>query len=98
MNQFVEVEYDATLSRVVCKFLNQTDASVKSCFVRYGQCGGQLIQNVHENSTLEAPNSVILKVDHSTFDCYAITATNGVVTIIVEGRIMEPGNVILYMY
>ena len=99
MNQFVKVEYNATLSKVICRFHNQTDSRVKSCIVKYGQCGQQPVQTVQGNSTLEAPNSVVLSVavDHGILYCYTAAATNGIVTIMVEGRIMEPGNVILYM-
>ena len=84
-NEFVNVEYLSTTSTITCAFLDQTDTSIKSCSVMYGQqCEEMLIPGSQQNSTAEDPYSITLSVPEN-INCYEITASNGSFTIVVEG-------------
>ena len=75
-----------TTSAIVCKFLNEIDISVKLCAVMYGRCGEVLAYTTQENSTLESPNRIALRVDPGSLDCYVVTASSDTATVIVEGK------------
>ena len=85
-NQFVEVEYDRTASAITCRFLDETDTSVKLCTVMYGKCGQELVQTTQGSSTMETPNDVILSVNANILECYSVTASSDLVTVIVESN------------
>ena len=98
-NQFVRVEFNTTTSTIICRFLNQTDTSVKSCAVMYGQCDQELVGSQQGKSTMEAPNYIELRVDPagSGLDCYVVTASSEVFSVMVEARSRkEPGSAKLY--
>ena len=92
-NHFVGVEYSATLSAIICRFLNQTDTSVKSCTVMYGPCDQQSVKTTQGKTTLEAPNYIELHVDFTggSLDCYVVTASSGTSSVVVEARRMQTG-------
>ena len=94
-NQFVRVEYEEMSSTITCRFLNELDASTKSCVVMYGRCGQELDQTRQGNSTIEAPNTISLPVDSNRIDCYAVTANSGSLTIIVDSQANNEGKGIL---
>ena len=88
INRFVEVEYDRMTSSITCRFLDETDTSIKSCSVTYGQCSqvpGQVGQ-LGNSSTMETPNVVYIKIPVSGDDlkCYNVTASSDVFTVIVQ--------------
>ena len=84
-NQFVEVEYDRIASTITCRFLDETDTSVKLCTVMYGECGQELVQTTQGSSTMETPNNIVLSVDaNKNLECYSVTASSDLVTVIVE--------------
>ena len=76
------------MSTITCRFLNETDTSVKSCNVTYGQCGKELIQprQLGNHSTMGAPNIVYIKfpVDAASLECYNVTASSDVFTVIIQ--------------
>ena len=83
----MSVQYDSIRSTITCDFLDETDTSIKSCSVVYGQqCDQMLVPGPQQSSTLEAPNSITLKVDSENFNCYVVTASNDSFTIIEEIR------------
>lgn len=75
-----------TTSTIVCLFLNQTDTSIKSCTISYGQCGEVPAYTSWKNSTVESPNLIALAVDYGSLDCYEVTARSGTTIVIVEGK------------
>ena len=80
------VEYNSDTSTLSCIFLNELDASAKSCSVMYGQCGTKLEQN----APTENSNDTVLKVtlqDVVLPTCYIVKASNSTVSVIVEGSI-----------
>ena len=87
-NQFVQVEYDRTVSTITCTFLDETDTSVKSCNVTYGRSGQELVQpgQLGNYSTMETPNIVYIKlpVDAASLECYYVTASSDVFTVIIQ--------------
>lgn len=87
-NGFVNVQYNSTTSTVVCDFLDKMDTSIKTCSIKYGQCNPQFLNSTAEaNSTLEAPNYIVLYVTQGIIDCYVVKASSGGITILVDGRI-----------
>ena len=82
------MEYDSTISAIVCRFLDQTDTSVKSCTAKYGQCGQVLAYTSQGNSTMETPNRIELIVDPGRLDCYVVTASSDTATVVVYGMRM----------
>lgn len=95
------VEYNTARSTIICRFLNETDTSVKSCTVMYGQCDQQLVKTAPGRSTIEAPNYIELRVDPawSTLDCYIVTASSDTFIVMVEARSgEEPGIVKIYIF
>ena len=80
------MEYDSTISAIVCRFLDQTDTSVKSCTAKYGQCGEVLADTSQGNSTVEVPNRIELSVDPGILDCYSVIASSSTATAVVEGK------------
>ena len=78
--------YNLTSSTIVCQFMNQTDRSVKTCTVLYGQCDQMLAYAYQGNSTVDTPNYIALNVDASYFECYVVTASSDTVTVVVEGQ------------
>ena len=91
INQFVKVEYSSLTSTIVCHFLSETDTSMKSCSIIYGQCGQMLGDIPQVNSTAEIANSIVLNVDPDDVDCYIVIANNETVSVIVEGKVMIAG-------
>lgn len=96
-NVFVRVEYESSQSRIICQFLNESDVSLKSCSVQYGNCDGSEMSTVlsyfsQGNSTAEAPNKIELDVNPKNLVCYAVTASSDSLSILVEGRITSAGN------
>ena len=89
------MEYDRTVSTITCRFLDETDTSVKSCNVTYGQCG-QESRQLGNYSTMGAPNIVYIKlpVDSGSLECYNVTASSDVFTVIIQamGSGEEKGN------
>ena len=75
-------------STITCRFLDESDTSVKSCNVTYGRCGQELTQprQLGNFSTMEAPNTVYIKlpVNSNSLDCYNVTASSDVFTVIVQ--------------
>ena len=78
-------------STIVCQFMNQTNISVKSCTVMYGQCGQMLAYASQGNSTVETSNYISLSVKADHFECYVVTASSDTVTVVVEGQRMTAG-------
>ena len=91
-NDFVEVKYDSTVSSITCQFLNQTDTSIKSCSVMYGQCGMMLKYTQESNSTVEVPNIVSLTLHSDKFECYVVIARSDAMTVIIEAKTIRNGN------
>ena len=53
----------------------------------YGQqCDQMLVPGPQQNSTVEALNSIVLKVATENFNCYVVTASSDSFRIIVEVR------------
>ena len=78
------------MSAIVCTFLDQTDSSVKSCTVKYGQCDGMLAYTSQGNSTsaVNTPNRIALNVDGERLDCYVVIASSAAITVVVNGTRM----------
>ena len=98
LNTFVQVEVDTSEIEcsytITCVFLNQLDATVKSCSVTYGPCQQETTKNVTSDPTDGDTVSVMVQelenCNSSTRAlCYTVTATNGSYTIEVEGRFGE---------
>ena len=72
------------------------DTSVKSCNVTYGQCGQEPVQTrlLGNFSTMTTPNIVYLKLFDS-LECYNVTASSDVFTVIVEGNTSGNGKFIV---
>ena len=87
-------------SAITCTFLNDLDTSIKSCVVMYGQCGQELKQTTQGNSTVEDPNTISLPVDSDRIDCYVVTASSGLFSVIVDSQaeIGRKGNQIYALY
>lgn len=79
--------------KIICQFLNESDVSLKSCTVQYGNCDGVLAYSSQGNSTLEATNYIALDVDPGRLGCYVVTASSDELTILVEGRITNAGKI-----
>jgi hypothetical protein len=81
------VEYIQSASTVECRFINQSDTSIKRCSLEYGQCGQTLEYVSHEkNSTEKFPNNIVLNVDAAKLYCYVVTASSNTYIVKVEGR------------
>ena len=93
-NEFVEVDIDLTTSSLTCLFQNNQNTAEKTCSVEYSLCTHQgLVFSTEGNNTLEIPDRVTLKLNLTTgSNCYTYTvrASDGINTIVVEGRI-NPG-------
>ena len=83
-NEFVRVEYDSATSTIACNFLNETDTSIKSCSLQ--KCDQMLASSTGQNSSVEAPNSILLSVATGDSDCYLVTASSTSFRTTVEVR------------
>ena len=64
----------------------------------YGPCDQQPVKSAQGKTTLEAPNYIELYVDTTgggSLDCYAVTASSDKLSVVVETRSTQPGNMIL---
>ena len=84
------MKYDKTASTIKCRFLDETDTSVKLCTVLYGECGQELVQTTQGSSTMETPNNIVLSVDANVLECYSVTASSDVLTVIVDSGSATP--------
>ena len=84
------MEYDRAASKITCRFLDETDTSVKFCTVMYGECGQELVQTAQRSSTVETPNNIVLSVDANVLECYVVTASSDLLTVIVDSGITTP--------
>ena len=80
------MEHELSPSRIICQFLNESDKSLKSCTVQYGNCDETLAYTSQGNSTVEAPNKTALSVDPGKLGCYVMTASSDTISILIEGR------------
>lgn len=87
LNRLVHVEYDETSAYIICTFLNESDTSVKSCTVTYGQCQDG-VQPMQESRTANA-SIIRVPVNRGGVQCYNVTAGNDVFSVVVEGIIAE---------
>ena len=81
------MEHESSPSRITCQFLNESDTSLKSCTVQYGNYDETLAYISRGNSTVEAPNKIALNVDPGRLGCYVVTASSDTISILIEGRI-----------
>jgi hypothetical protein len=87
INQFVQVEYDASASTLSCTFLKRQN-SVKLCQIHYGPCGQDLTKTDNGTTTFDV---VLLNISVSSTSggdetfCYIVMATDGSYTVLVEG-------------
>ena len=95
-NEFACIEFDFTQTNSVkCKFLNERDASVKSCEINYWQGETCLNSSGSQQSHFGNPtiaDTVIINLpqlyfqqDHSVY-CYILTAKNQTYKISVSGK------------
>ena len=80
------IEHEAT-STVICRFQSHLDTTVKTCSIRYGQCNKNLSQYAEAMSTADIISLKLSLELANQMYCYAIKATNGTFTVIVEGHI-----------
>ena len=85
------MEYNSTLSAITCKFLNQSDTSVKSCSATYGRCDEKTNKTVLQRSSVETPNYIVLEIDLQGSLCYNVIASNDTFTATVERKNMITG-------
>ena len=87
-NKYVNVTLEMT-NKIVCTFLSQQESrSTISCDVAYGPCQQQ--PTMIAQGTISSPNTmnIDLPVIPQTSDyCYAVNASNGTFTVIIEGQI-----------
>ena len=73
---------------LICQFLNNKSSAEKTCSVKYRVCGQEEVFTSEGNSTLDAPDTVLVQLSLlNGSDCYSYnaTASNGVSTVIVVG-------------
>ena len=79
------MEYNQDSSEITCTFLSEDDTSIKSCTVMYGRCNQEIVNTVQRNSTEETLNRITLQVNGNIFECYTVTASSAISSVIVEG-------------
>ena len=89
INTLVDVDYDSSEQRMICKFMNQPPETLK-------QCNASITSGVncdlhHEvyhitgiGETLLTPS---IAIDGFTEFCFSVNTSSGNVTVIVEGRV-----------
>jgi hypothetical protein len=64
----------------------------------YGQCNQALTSSSQENSTIEAPNHIMLSVDAGRLDCYIVTASSNTATVVVTGMRMTTAGMYINVF
>ena len=62
----------------------------------YGRCDQQPVRTTQGKTTLDTPNYIELPVNTTGgIDCYVVTASSDTLSVVVEARSTQAGNVIL---
>lgn len=85
------MKYDESASTVTCTFIDQPGSavSVRSCQIQYGDCSSELTKMSHGNATAKEVVLNLRLTESGQEYCYLITASNGLDTVMVEGRISK---------
>ena len=81
-----------TANKIVCTFLSEQESqSTLSCDVAYGPCQQQ--PTMIAQGTVSLPNTVnidlISAISQTSDYCYAVNASNGTFTVLIEGLILS---------
>lgn len=85
------MKFNSSTSFFFCIFLNERNNFEKSCSIEYRLCNQKLTQTVHNTSTSENPNSILLNLvslEVGTY-CYIATAVTNTTTVKVEGELQK---------
>lgn len=92
-NNFVDLSFDLALKTVTCLFLNQQETSDKICSIVYGNptenCRAISLQSKSDSSdSVRIGFPTEYQISPQSRYCFAITASNGTFSVIVEGSIV----------
>lgn len=87
-NDFVNIRYNPSTTKITCYFLNKQDDSDKNCSIMYGLNPWQLSSKTNKSSTTTIELVLEKSQCPGQLTChYVITASNGSYTVRVEGTL-----------